>query len=802
MSKKILKWVGIVFGAMLGLFLLAALILPFVINVDKYRPQIVQAANQSINGTLEVGKLSLSLWGRVKIQVDGFTLSDTKGKTIVAARDVYFDVPVLSLLTGSPEFLLKMKAPEVHVAKDKAGKLNVLQLVKTEANQKNTPESAPPSSGGGTSSNQLPGIALRARLGVELDDAHLTYRDEKTGLVSEIKDLNLRMKDLSLSHPMNVEVWANLSTRMGESLQVKGPARATAQAAPKFFEGKFVEASLAVNVDLNSLEISLPGTFEKKRGVSANANAVLKINPEEAQLERLVVHFHNAEIVGTGKVSHLDADPAKGASPEIDLKLTSNVVPLKPWTQLIPPLTKYDLGGSASFLVTLFGTTDSPKYRALLSVTDLMAKAPMLKVVPVINARVSVMTDLVDSLVVTMKAPANDLKVSGRVVSFTHPKIDMQVISSGIDVDQLVDFPKKPAGAAAPVASQETGQKGKTESSDLDANLNSLRQNKIASSTVAQIKLNVSSLKVMGVKMTGIGGQMSLRDLEFALENFRLAVFGGRIELGTHVQMKPKVPTYQFKMDVAQLDLKQAVSSQIELFKNTLYGTAFFKVEGRGSSFNPEPAKQNLNAKGNLKVDKATFASIDIGKMVSDAITKNISDLGDRIPPLKNAKIGPPGSIESKYESITSDFTITEGTFHAPNFFAKSEPNKGLDLKGQTEVGLKDYSLKADWEIIDTHGLTHLKDVSVEQSGIRVDHVFVDGANPVHFPIKVTGTVFSPQFNYGAVPEALAKVALANLSKGAAQEASKKVQEQLKQINAPPAVQDALQGLGKKLFGN
>jgi AsmA protein len=805
MSKNVFRWVGIVLGSLLGLFLLAALILPFIVNVDKYRPQIIQAASDRINGKLELGKLSLSLWGRVKVQVDGFNLADAKGRTVLAAKDVYFDVPVWSLITGAPELLLKMKAPEVHVIKDKTGKLNALQLMKTQPSTDTAPPAAShPQGTDSQPSGGLPGIAVRARLGVELDDSHLTYRDEKTGLVSEVKDLNVRLKDVSLSHLMNLEVWANLDTRMGESLQVKGPARATAQANAKFFEGKFLEASLAVNVDLNSLEIRRPGTFEKKKGVSANANGVVKVSPEEATLEKLVIHFHNAEIAGSGKITHLDADAIKGESPELDLKFNSNLFALKPWTQLIPLLGQYDLGGTASMLVTLLGTTDVPKYRALLAVTDLTAKAPILKTQPVINARIAVMTDQVDSVVMTMRAPGNDLKISGRVVSFTRPKIDIQVSSSGMDLDQLIDFPKKPTGGGAPAtaSSKQTPPTTKEGASDLDASLTSLRQNKIAAATVANIKVGLALLKAYGVKITGINGQVSFRDLALALENFHLGVFGGKIGLGMGLQMRPKIPTYQFKTDVSQLDLKQAVESQMELFKNTLYGTASFKMEGNGASFNPDPAKQNLNAKGNLKVEKATFASIDIGKMVSEAITKNISDLGNRIPPLKSAKIPTPSSIESKYEIITSEFTVAKGTFNAPNFVAKSEPNKGFDLKGATTVGLQDDALKADWEIVDTHGLTQLRDVTVEQSGVRVERVFVDGKNAVHFPIRVTGTVFSPQFNYGAVPESLGKVALANLSTAVAQEAGKKVQEQIKQMNAPPEVQNALQGLGKKLFGN
>ena len=42
---------------------------PLLIDVDKYRPLIIQKADEQLNGKLELGKLGLSLWGRVKIEI-------------------------------------------------------------------------------------------------------------------------------------------------------------------------------------------------------------------------------------------------------------------------------------------------------------------------------------------------------------------------------------------------------------------------------------------------------------------------------------------------------------------------------------------------------------------------------------------------------------------------------------------------------------------------------------------------------------------------------------------------------------
>ena len=66
-----LKKLAIGFGSFLLLILLAIIVIPFVVDVDKYRPQIVSAVNEQINGKLELGQLKFSLWGQIRVEVGG-----------------------------------------------------------------------------------------------------------------------------------------------------------------------------------------------------------------------------------------------------------------------------------------------------------------------------------------------------------------------------------------------------------------------------------------------------------------------------------------------------------------------------------------------------------------------------------------------------------------------------------------------------------------------------------------------------------------------------------------------------------
>jgi uncharacterized protein involved in outer membrane biogenesis len=797
--KKLLKWLGIIFGGLFALLILAAILVPLFVNVDSFRPDIEKTVNEQINGKFELGKLSLSLWGQVKVQVDGFSLKDKAGNSVVAAKDVYFHVPFLSVFSGSPILTFKAKQPELQVIKDAKGKLNVMTLMKPGAAKPAEGTAAAPAEGGGAPKS-LPGIVTRARLGVELTQAHLVYKDKGTDLSSEVSDLNVMIKDISLSRQMKMEVWATLDTQMGKIFHVKGPLRLDASVDPKFEGAAFQSAGLWFKANADGLVISLPGTFEKSPKIPANMEGTLKIAATEATIEKLSAVFHNATIQISGKATNLtSADPELPANPSILLDVKSNTIDLAPWNQLSPLLKDYELAGSASLTAKAWGASEKPEYSANLAVDNLTAKAPMLKAKPRIDAAIKVVTDKLENLKVTVQGPGTDLTMQGSVVSFTKPVANFAVTSKGMDLDQWIEFPKPPPKGAAP---EKPASKSDAPAADLDKSLDSLRDNPIAGATKANITVAIPFIKAMNVRISDVSSKMTFMDLVAKLESFKMKVFDGSIGASSTIRLRPKRPTYDFQGSVVGLDLKKAVTSQLELFKNTVYGQADFKMAGSGTSFNTDMAIGNLAATGAFQIRNGCFASMDIARMITEASNKAVGALGGKFPGLKGKSIKVPEDRESGYESMTANFTLKNTVFDMPDFFAKVKPNQGVDLKGATTVGIKDFSLKADWQVVDTYNATQLRNISIEEQGVRVDPLFADGNNPIVLPIKVRGKLTAPEFDYTSVPEALAKVAANNVAravKGKVEaEAKKRIAEEI-QKKAPAPVQKALEGVGKKL---
>ena len=282
-----------------------------------------------------------------------------------------------------------------------------------------------------------------------------------------------------------------------------------------------------------------------------------------------------------------------------------------------------------------------------------------------------------------------------------------------------------------------------------------------------------------------------------------MKVFDGAINGAVTVDLKPSAPQYTMALSVVGLDMQKAVEAQMPTFKNTIVGKLNTSIQGGGSSFNSETIKRKLQLKGEFKIVNAQFKSLDIAKMASDALTGAVAKIGDKVPLLKGKKIDSRANVGSKYELISSNFTIQNGVLDAPNFIAKAAVKQGIDLKGSTKMGLIDESIDAKWEMIDTQKLTGADQFSVNVAGKNINNVLAKSeTEPVILPITVTGKWSAPTTHYDQVVEYLAGVAGKRLG-GAATEAVK--------AQAKSAVQDAVkkaignQNLGdglKKLFGH
>lgn len=810
-----MKKLMIILGSLVVFIVVALIAIPLFVNVDKYRPQILKAANEQINGHLELGELKLKLWGSIKVGVAKLTLEDAKKRKVVSVKDAEVIIPWSSIFGGKPLLTFAMVEPEVRVVKGSDGKLNVMSLMKnqaptaapntapstgkttTAASGKNAPvksettnvNNAPSesdqaqtaatktSSGKNSEKTELPSIVTNARLGINLEKAMLYYKDEATGQESLTKDLNVLVKDFSLSRKTEMEVSGIVQASQEKTFKVSGPFSVSVSIDPETSGGQVTKADVEYKVDLDDLDIQSGTMFHKAKGMKTNMQGKLLYEGDALSIKDTAVRFFNAELKASGKITNLKSEPF---DPSVKFALTSNSIDLKPWNELIPMLKEYALTGSLNLGANADGLLSKLTYNADLGVKDLKAKSTYLKTEPVTNIQVKIVTDKIEKILMTVKAPGNDLTLDGSMVSFTAPKLNLKLSSQSLDLDQLVNMPEPKHASRDWIASAIAADAAKEE--NFDAMLEPMRKNPMMESMTALLDIQMKLIKFYDVRITDTNGKISMKNLNASIDQFNSKIFDGSIGMKASVAMKPATPAYTFQSSVAGFDLKKATESKLEMFKNTVIGKLNMKMEGSGSSFNPTPAKKNLNARGNMKIDNAIFTSIDIAKIATEGVNKGMEAIGDKIPGIKGKRLKMDPNKQTHYDFISSDFTILGGKFTAPNFLAKSAKNESLDIKGFTQVGLIDQELVAEWELIDTYDITHAHDISVDVSGVHVDHVLAEGNNPVVIPISVNCKYTAPCPSYKKLPEHFLKVALGNAKKGATTAVKNEAKDKAKDV--------------------
>ncbi|MBS1960325.1 MAG: AsmA family protein [Bdellovibrionales bacterium] len=784
--KKAFKIIAGIVGALIVL----VVAIPFFVDVDKFRPQIVKAVNDNTNGTLELGKLSLSLFGKVHVTIDGMNLKDPKGRSVLSVKDAAFDVPFLSVLSGSPAVTLSMKEPRITVIKNKEGKLNVMSLMKDGAK---TDSAAGQPAADKDGKVELPSMAVNAHIGISIVNAKLIYQDEVMSLSNTIDKFNLRIKDLSLSRTTELEMWADLKTQMGkgkDGTNVEGPLRLIASLKPEVADNKFKSATLNAIFTADDLDIQQGVLFHKKAGIPCNFKFDGTMTQESLNLKQAAAKFHNAEIVVAGTYHKTN-----GA----DITFNAKPIDLKPWSELVPMLKEFELEGKLGLDGGLKGPADKLQYNAKLTIQNLAAKGPMLKAKPVINGSITVVTDKVDYNI-DLKGPGNELVLDGKLVSFTAPQITFALKSpKGMDLDQWIDFPKPAPGAAKDKKAEEAAA-AKAPAADYDAMIEPLRSNPMMKAMVIDGGISLAFLKVMNARIDDIQAKLQMKNLVIGLTGLKMKMFGGNIAGAFTTDLKPKNPQYTMNLTVAGFDMDKAVESQFTAFKDTVSGKLATSISGGGSSFNAAEIKKNLQIKGDFKLTDAMFKSIDVAKMATEAVNKSITKIGEKVPGIGGKTVTVPGNADSKYEVMSSNFTMAGGFLEAPNFIAKAAQKRGIDIKGYTKMGLVDESLDAKWELIDSQKM--LPPVNAAVAGKQINNVLAKGDNdPLILPIDVGCKWSQPCTNYSKVPEYLAGVAAGRVAKAAGDVAKSKAQEALQKAvgdKAPDVIKNGLKGL----FGN
>lgn len=181
---KALRILGIIFGIVLALLAAGVGVLYALFDGEKMKGEISRVVLEQKQRKLDIaGKLELSVWPDVSIKLGRLTLSEPGGKEEFLALDsARVAVAVMPLLSKQVQVQrVEVDGLRATLVKRKDGTLNIADLLGGSGTEK------PKAGAGGTASPPLQ-IDIA---GIKVANAQFTWRDEKSGSVTALSNLDL-----------------------------------------------------------------------------------------------------------------------------------------------------------------------------------------------------------------------------------------------------------------------------------------------------------------------------------------------------------------------------------------------------------------------------------------------------------------------------------------------------------------------------------------------------------------------------------------------------------------------------------
>jgi len=349
---KLFRILAYLVGALALLIIVAAVVVPMVIDPNDYKDDIAAAVEAKTGRTLAIeGDIRLSVFPWLAVEIGPTRLSNAPGfsnRPFAAVKQVSVRIKLLPLLHKQVEMgTVVLDGLQLSLETRADGKTNWADLAAHEAAPaKPAPEAAPTESSNGQLA--LAGLAIG---GVRISDANVLWDDKQQGARYQVEGLSLRTGAIEPGATVPVELGMQLDV---SEPPVKGPVKFSGEVSLSEDSQTIRLAKSELTTDLKGE--GLPGGALKSR---LGFDSVVHLDSGELDMPKLVVDLLGLTLEGTVQGKQLFNAPAVNA----DLKI-KEFVPrqlIEALGQPLPVVSDATVLGKADASLKLAATADSAR---------------------------------------------------------------------------------------------------------------------------------------------------------------------------------------------------------------------------------------------------------------------------------------------------------------------------------------------------------------------------------------------------------------------------------------------------------
>ncbi len=319
MKKRIFIGVGIFFA----LLLIAAIVTPFLIDINHFRPVIEKKLEEHLNAKVSLGNLKLSIIRGIGAEIEGIKISNPAGYSDTPLLDVnqaIIHLGTFKSLFGNPTAKITFLKPRIRIEKNesatKKGRLNINDLIKSKKEESSSDAKIMKTLA--LPAGIIGSMMLKGSLFLAIEEGEINYQkngQENTDTIS-VKNLFFRSGPLSLKNPIRAEIKGIVSQIRHPKGSLEGEFQFKSEISNpiKIVDLKRIEfhekVSFDLNLDGNEMIILSPfisPLFSKKRGEKMDLISKGSYSPNKIEIDQIKLLFPLGQLEAKAQINNFSS---------------------------------------------------------------------------------------------------------------------------------------------------------------------------------------------------------------------------------------------------------------------------------------------------------------------------------------------------------------------------------------------------------------------------------------------------------------------------------------------------------------
>ncbi len=736
------KWL-IGFASFFLLIFLILIALPFMIDFNKFRPQIQNAVEQKLNAKINFSSARLTIFSGLGVNLQNVTLDNTDelffNTQLLKVKDVKVKLDFFPLLQGKVIGQIIVKNPEINIIKN-GNKTNISNLIKRSSSNSSADMSAYAlENETAKSSSNLGSLSKRLVINsISIYDASFNLQSSSGAYdreIAKVKNINAIISNIGLDRDTKIEVYSDIDIN-DQGLQVRGPIKLQVIANTEMNSNEWKNTMFKGLLSLDKLDINFRDAFVKGAQIPLNMSFSGMAKPQNLMIDdfKFVIHTLNGRAtVALDNFQKMNSD----------IKIFLNSSDLSDLATVFPQHKKILLNASVDMITKVFGSLSQPN---LLNVNvDLTAKLAE--------------SDLILALATESIKPFNGL---------------LRVQSKTLKLDDIIKpFLEKSATSLPKKVVNEKENMPKTQSiGNLDSKEFSLSENmkRLLSDSDFSTEINIGNLTYNNNLFNNFSFMARTKNYLLSISKFNMSAFSGNFSsiLKTDLGSNPINFSGNIAFNKVRIEeLAQFIKSDLE--KSPLDGITDINMVFNGAGTTKENLSKSLNAKGSFFFYNGYLNTKSLVALAGEQFNNFISSSSFgtlKIDPstLKKLSLSDSDKTKKNLNNVKGDFEVKDGKLLIRN---NIDGEDGL-LALEADVGI-DETLRG---MAVFTASKKLKEKLLEQS--KYAKYFLDERGNFVLNMTLGGTVLNPDVFLDTA------VLQARFTKNGAKEISAKVKDELK----------------------